>query len=42
MLGILHAVKKWVPYLMGRHFNAKIYHDSMKYFMKKILYSGEK
>ena len=30
MLAILHALKKWRPYLMGRHFKVKIDHDSLK------------
>ena len=30
MLAILHALKKWHPYLMGRHFKVKIDHDSLK------------
>ncbi len=34
MLAILHAVEKWRPYLMGRHFKVKIDHDSLKYFLE--------
>ena len=30
MLAILHALKKWRPYLMGRHFKVKMDHDSLK------------
>ena len=30
MLAILHALKKWRPYLMGREFKVKIDHDSLK------------
>ena len=30
MLAILHALKKWRPYPMGRHFKVKVYHDSRK------------
>jgi len=37
MLEILHALKKWRPYLMGRHFKVKIDHDSLKYFLEQIL-----
>ena len=31
MLAILHALKKWRPYLVGRHFKVKMDHDSLKY-----------
>ena len=31
MLEILHALKKWHPYLMGRHFKVKTDHDSLKW-----------
>ena len=41
MLAILHAIKKWRPYLMGRHFKVKTNHDSLKYFLKQILSSEE-
>jgi len=37
MLEILHALKKWRPYLMGKHFKIKIYHDSLKYFLEQRL-----
>jgi hypothetical protein len=30
MMEILHALKKWCPYLIGRHFKVKIDHDSLK------------
>eukprot|EP00253_Pinus_taeda_P007411 PITA_07411 len=30
MSAILHALKKWRPYLMGRHFKVKPDHDSLK------------
>ena len=30
MLEILHALKKWQPYLMVRHFKVKTNHDSLK------------
>jgi len=30
MLEILHALKQWRPYLMGRYFKVKIDHDSLK------------
>jgi hypothetical protein len=35
MLAILHVVKKWCPYLIGRHFKVKTNHDSLKYFLEK-------
>ena len=38
MLAILHALKKWRPYLMGRHFKVKTDHDSLKHFMEQRLY----
>eukprot|EP00253_Pinus_taeda_P017817 PITA_17817 len=41
MLEILHALKQWRPYLMGRHFNVKIDHDSIKYFLEQIFSSEE-
>jgi len=37
MLEILHALKKWRPYLMGRHFKVKKDHDSLKYFLEQRL-----
>ena len=36
-LEMLHALKKWIPYLMGRHFKIKTDHDSLKYFLEQIL-----
>jgi hypothetical protein len=30
MLAILHALKQWCPYLIGRHLWVKIDHDSLK------------
>jgi hypothetical protein len=30
MLVILHVVKKWSPYLIGRHFKVKMDHDNLK------------
>jgi hypothetical protein len=41
MLAILHALKKWHPYLMGRHFKVKTNHDSLKYFLEQRLSSEE-
>jgi len=33
MLAILHALKKWRPYLMGRHFKVKMDHDMLEYYI---------
>eukprot|EP00253_Pinus_taeda_P030582 PITA_30582 len=41
MLEILHALQKWRPYLMGRHFKVKKDHDTLKYFLEQILSSEE-
>jgi hypothetical protein len=41
MMTILHALKKWRPYLIGRHFKVKTDHDSLKYFLEQILSSEE-
>ena len=41
MLAILHALKKWQPYLMGRHFKLKMDHHSFKYFLEQRLSSQE-
>lgn len=37
MLAILYALKKWGPYLMGRHFKVKIDNDSLKYSLEQRL-----
>jgi hypothetical protein len=37
MMEILHALKKWHPYLIGRHFKVKTDHDSLKYFLEQSL-----
>ena len=42
MLAILHALKQWRPYLIGRHFKVKTNHDSLKYFLEQRLSSKEK
>ena len=39
MLAILHAIKKWRSYLMGRHLKVKMDHDSLKYFLEQRLSS---
>ena len=36
MLAILHALKKWRPYRMGRLFKVKMDHDSLKYFLERL------
>jgi hypothetical protein len=41
MMEILHALKKWNPYLIGRHFKVKTNHDSLKYFLEQRLSSKE-
>jgi hypothetical protein len=41
MMAILHALKKWRPYLIGRHFKVKTDHDSLKYFLEQRLSSKE-
>jgi hypothetical protein len=41
MMAILHALKKWHPYLIGRHFKVKIDHDSLKYLLEQRLSSEE-
>jgi hypothetical protein len=42
MMAILHALKQWCPYLIGRHFKVKTDHDSLKYFLEQRLSSKEK
>jgi hypothetical protein len=37
MMEILHALKKWCPYLIGRDFKVKTDHDSLKYFLEQRL-----
>jgi hypothetical protein len=41
MIAILHELKKWRPYLIGRYFKVKIDHDSLKYFLEQRLSSEE-
>jgi hypothetical protein len=41
MMAILHALKKWCPYLIGRHFKVKTDHDSVEYFLEQRLSSKE-
>ena len=40
-MAIQHALTKWRPYLIGRHFKFKTYHDSIKYFLEQRLSSKE-
>ena len=42
MLEILHALKKWHPYLMERHFKFKTDHGSLKNFLEQRLSSKER
>jgi len=39
VLTILHALQKWQPYLMGRHFKVRMDHDNLKYFLEQRLSS---
>jgi hypothetical protein len=41
MMAILHAVETWHPYLIGRHFQIKTDHHSLKYFLEQWLSSPE-
>jgi hypothetical protein len=40
MMAILHSLKQWHPYLIGRN-KVKTDHDSLKYFLEQRLYSEE-
>ena len=42
MLEILHALKQWRPYLIGRHSKVKNDHHSLKYFLEQRLSSEQK
>jgi hypothetical protein len=42
MLAILHAMDLWRPYLLGQHFQIKIDHQSLKYFLEQRCSSLEK
>ena len=35
MFEIVHALKQWRPYVMGRYFKVKIDHDSPNFFWNK-------
>jgi hypothetical protein len=41
MMEILHALKKWRPCLIGRHFKVKTDHDSLEYFLEQRLSSEQ-
>jgi hypothetical protein len=41
MMEILHALNRWCPYLIGRHFKVKTDQDSLKYFLEQRLSSEE-
>jgi hypothetical protein len=41
MLAILHVVDLWHPYLLGKHFQIKTDHQSLKYFLEQRISSPE-
>jgi hypothetical protein len=41
MLAILHAIELWCPYLLGKHFQIKTDHQSLKYFLEQRISSQE-
>ena len=41
MLAILHAVDLWHPYLLGKRFQIKTDHQSLKYFLEQHISSQE-
>jgi hypothetical protein len=41
MMEILHTLKIWCPYLIGRNFKVKTNQDSLKYFLEQRLSSEE-
>jgi hypothetical protein len=41
MLAILHVVDLWRPYLLGKRFQIKTYHQSLKYFLEQCISSQE-
>jgi hypothetical protein len=41
MLAILHVIDLWHPYLLGQHFQIKIDHQSLKYFLEQYISSPE-
>jgi hypothetical protein len=42
MLAILHVVELWRPYLLGKRFQIKTDHQSLKYFLEQHISSQEK
>jgi hypothetical protein len=42
VMAILHVVDLWCPYLLGKRFQIKTYHQSLKYFLEQRLSSPEK
>eukprot|EP00253_Pinus_taeda_P011588 PITA_11588 len=40
-MAILHAVETWRPYLLGRRFQIRTDHHSLKYFLEQRLYSPQ-
>jgi hypothetical protein len=41
MLAILHVIDLWHPYLLGKHLQIKIDHQSLKYFLEQHISSPE-
>jgi hypothetical protein len=41
ILAILHAMDLWHPYLLGKRFQIKIDHQSLKYFLEQHISSPE-
>jgi hypothetical protein len=41
MLAILHAIDLWHPYLLGKRFQIKTDHQSLKYFLEQCISSPE-
>ena len=41
MLAILHAIELWHPYLLGKRFQIKTDHQSLKYFLEQCISSQE-
>jgi hypothetical protein len=41
MFAIMHVVDLWRPYLLGKHFQIKTDHQSLKYFLEQCISSQE-